>query len=93
MILPSNTAATVEAGMAKPIHTSSQKTVMSSREVATTKMPVTHTPNKQATPTLHSPLHHNKPMGVDSNKGATVRPMLGRIFGRELMVLSWRKRC
>lgn len=56
--------------MAKPIHTSRQGIVTNSKEDATTKMPATHTPNKQAIPTLHNPLRHNKPTEDDSNKGA-----------------------
>ena len=74
MIIYSNTAAITveaEAGMAKPIPTSRQGIDMSSKEVATTKRPVTHTPNKQATPTLQSPLRHNKPMAGDSSREAT----------------------
>lgn len=69
MILSSNTAATaveaeVEAGMAKPIRTSS-------KEAATIKRPAIHTPNRQVTPMLHSLLRHNKPMEGDSNREAT----------------------
>ena len=67
MIINSSTAAiAVEAAAdtAKPIPTSRRGTDM-------TKRPVTHTPNKPATPTLHSPLHHNKPMEGDSNREAT----------------------
>ena len=57
--------------MAKPIPTSSQEIDMSSKEVATTKMPATHTPNRRATRMPHNPLHHNKTLGADSNRGAT----------------------
>lgn len=63
--------AEVEAGMAKPIPTSRQ-------EIDTSKMLVTHTPNKQIIRTLHKPLRHNKVMGGDSNREAmtvdTVKP-------------------
>ena len=75
MILNSNTVVTAveaEAAMAKPIPTSRQETDTSSKKVATTKSPVIHTPNKQATPTLHNPLRHNKPMEGDSNREATI---------------------
>lgn len=44
---------------------------MSSKEVVTTKMLAIHTLNKQATPTLHNPLRHNKPTQDDSNREAT----------------------
>lgn len=71
MVLHSNTAAMVEAGMAKPIHTSRQGIVTSSKEVATIKTPAIHTPNKQATPILHNLLRHNHPMEGDSNREAT----------------------
>ena len=57
--------------MAKPIHTSRQGAVMSSKEVVTTKTLVIHMPNKQVTPTLHNPLRHNKPTEEDSNREAT----------------------
>ena len=50
--------------MAKPIHTSS-------KEVDTTRRPAIRTPNKPATPTLHSLPLHNKPMEGDSNREAT----------------------
>lgn len=56
--------------MAKPTHTSRRETVMNSKEVATTKKPETHTPNKQATPTLRNPLRHSKGTEGDSNKAA-----------------------
>lgn len=77
MILNSNTVVTAveaeaEAATAKPIPTSRQETDTSSKKVATTKSPVTHTPNKQATPTLHNPLRHNKRMEGDSNREATI---------------------
>ena len=71
MILNSNTAAMVEADMAKQIHTSRQGAVMSSKGVVTTKMLATHTPSRRATPTLHNPPRHNKPTEDDSNRGAT----------------------
>lgn len=57
--------------MAKPIPTSRQAIGTSSKEVATIKRPAIHTPNKQATPTLHNPLRHSKPMEGDSNREAT----------------------
>ena len=57
--------------MAKPTHTSRQGAVMNSKEVVTTKTLATHTPNKQAIPTLHNPLRHNKPTEDDSNREAT----------------------
>ena len=63
--------AEAEAGMAKPIPTSKQGTDMSRKEVATTKRPATHTPNKQATPMLHNLRRHNKPMEGDSNREVT----------------------
>ena len=67
----SNKAAMAEAGMAKPIPTSKQETDTSSKEVAMTRRPATHTPNKQATPTLHNPLRNNRPMEGDNNREAT----------------------
>lgn len=57
--------------MAKPIPTSRQETVTNSKEVAMTKMPATHTPNKPATPTLHNPLRNNRLTEGDSNKEVT----------------------
>ena len=57
--------------MAKPILTSRQGTDMSNKEVATTKMPATHTPNRRATLMPHNPLHHNRTLGAGSNRGAT----------------------
>lgn len=60
-----------EADMARPIPMSRQGTVTSSKEAAMSKRPVIHTPNKQAIPTLHHPLRHNKHMEGDSNKEAT----------------------
>ena len=57
--------------MGKPIPTSSQEIDMSSKEVATTKMLATHTPNRRATRMPHNPLHHNRTLGADSNQGAT----------------------
>ena len=71
MVLHSNTAAMVEAAMAKPIHTSRQVIVTSSKEVATIKTPAIHMPNKQATPMLHNLLRHNHPMEGDSSREAT----------------------
>lgn len=59
-----------EVDMAKPIPTSRQGTDMSSKMAATTKTRATHTPHRQATPTLHNPLRHNKLMEGDSNKEA-----------------------
>ena len=56
--------------MAKPIPTSRQGIVMSSKEVATTKKPETLTPSKQATPTLRNLLRHSKATEGDSNKEA-----------------------
>lgn len=61
----------VEAGMAKPIPTSKPGIGTSSKEVATIKTPAIRTPNKQAIPTLRSPLRHNKLMEGDSNREAT----------------------
>ena len=57
--------------MAKPIPTSRQGAVMSSKEVVTIKKLAIHTPNKRATPTLHNPLRHNKPTEDNSNREAT----------------------
>ena len=57
--------------MAKPIRTNRQGAVTSNKEVGTTKTLVIHTPNRQATPTLHNPLRHNKPTEDDSNREAT----------------------
>ena len=71
--------------MAKPIHTSRQGTVTSSKEVATIKMPAIHTPNKQAIPMLHNLLRHNKLMEGDSNREATRVDMV-RL--RQQMVLA-----
>ena len=68
---------------AKPIPTSRQETDMSSKEVATTKMPATHTPNRRATRMPHSPLRHNRTMGADSNKGVT-RTDMGKLRQRML---------
>ncbi len=59
------------ADMAKPIPMSRQEIDTSSKEVATTKRLAIHMPNKPATPTLHNPLRHNKPMEGDSNREAT----------------------
>ena len=57
--------------MAKPILTSRQGTDMSNKEVATIKMPATHTPNRRATLMPHNPLHRNRIRGADSKRGAT----------------------
>ena len=57
--------------MAKPIPTSRQETDMSSKQVATTKVPATHTLNRRATRMPHNPLRHNRTLGADSNRGAT----------------------
>ena len=57
--------------MVKQIHTSRQGAVMSNKAVVTTKTLAIHTPNKRATPTLHNPLRHSKPMEDDSNREAT----------------------
>ena len=80
----SNTAATaVEevVAMAKPILTSS-------KAADTTKLPATHMPNRQATPTSKNPFPRNLRTEGDSNKGATTAEMVDQLVLAVMVRLS-----
>ena len=88
----SSTAATaVEEvmAMAKPILTSNKEEEdMSSKAADTTKLPATHMPNRQTTPTSKNPLPRNLRTEGDSNKGAMTADMVNQLVLAVMVRLS-----
>lgn len=76
--------------MAKPILMSNKEEEgdMSSKAADTTKLPATHMPNRQATPTSKNPLAGNLRTEGDSNKGLMTVDMVNQLVLAVMVRLS-----